>query len=130
MPPVAYAALIVALVSAFGGWKFHSWYDAAERAEYERGQAMALKGAADAIAKIDVRAVTISRQLETEIVEKPVYRDCRVPASGMLLVHRAYGGTESDAGKDGVPASGSPSSGGDIPRTGDVRVDGTGDTIP
>ena len=91
MPPVAYAALIVALVSAFGGWKFHSWYDAAERAEYERGQAMALKGAADAIAKIDVRAVTISRQLETEIVEKPVYRDGRVPASGMLLVHREIG---------------------------------------
>lgn len=52
----------------------------------------ARQGAADEIAKIKPRNVTIRQEVEREIVENVVYRDCRVPAGGVQLVNEAATG--------------------------------------
>jgi hypothetical protein len=51
------------------------------------------EAAAKAIARIEVKNVTIRQRLETEIREKPVYRDCRMDADGLRLVNEAITGT-------------------------------------
>lgn len=58
------------------------------RAAYEAGQ----KGAAEEIAKIRPRNVTIRQEVEREIRTDIVYRDCRVPAGGVQLANEALTG--------------------------------------
>lgn len=49
----------------------------------------AQQGAADAIAKINVKNVTINRKLETEVRDKLVFRDCRSGDVGVRLYNSA-----------------------------------------
>ena len=50
---------------------------------------------AQQIAAIEVKHVTVRQQLETEIREKPVYRDCVASDRVLDLVNQAITGAES-----------------------------------
>ncbi len=67
---------------------------------YESGQ----RGAAEAIAKLKPRNVTIRQELEREIRTNTVYRDCRVPPDGVRLVNDAITGRAQPAGAGQLPA--------------------------
>lgn len=60
---------------------------------------------AQQIAAIEVKHVTVRQQLETEIREKPVYRDCVADDRVLQLVNEAIAGTES-AGSGVVSGTG------------------------
>ena len=49
----------------------------------------AIAGAADAIAKIEVRNVTIRQKAETVTRDVPVYRECRHDGDGLRLLNEA-----------------------------------------
>lgn len=53
---------------------------------------------AQAIAAIEVKHVTVRQQLETEIREKPVYRDCVADDRVLELVNQAITGAEPAGG--------------------------------
>jgi len=63
----------------------------------------AQQGAADAIAKLKPRNVTIRQELEREIQTNTVYRECRVPASGVRLANEALTGRPEPAGGGELP---------------------------
>lgn len=72
---------------------------------------LAQQGAAEAIAAIEVKNVTIRQKLETRIVDNPVYRDC-VADDGMLkLTNEAI--TGQPTGDSIVPGTG-PNDGKDL----------------
>ncbi len=49
----------------------------------------AARGAAEAIAKIEVKNVTIKQEIQREILTNTVYRDCQHNDVGMQLVNEA-----------------------------------------
>lgn len=49
----------------------------------------AQKAAAEAIAKLEVKHVTYKQQIEREVREVPVYRDCRHSDDGMRAINAA-----------------------------------------
>jgi hypothetical protein len=63
----------------------------------------AMQGAAEAIAQIEVKNVTIRQKAETITREVPVYRDCRHDPDGLQLVNEALTGKPAGTGK--LPAS-------------------------
>lgn len=65
----------------------------------------AQRGAAEAIAKIEIKQTTIRQQLEREIHEKPVYRDCLHDAGSLQRINAAITGREPE-----------PPGGGQLPR--------------
>lgn len=71
-------------------------------------RAAAIAGAAEEIAKIQIRHNTIKQELEKQIVEKPVYRDCVVDERGMQLINSAL-----TAGASAVPVGNGNVSGAD-----------------
>lgn len=90
---------------AGAGWKgYHLGEEhviaaqAKEQADIKKGQDEALQAAATAIAKIDVRNVTIRQKAESIIREVPVYRDCVQPADGLQLVNEALAPPDAGAG--------------------------------
>lgn len=68
----------------------------------------AQSAAADAIAKIEVKRVTITQPLQTEIREKPVYRDCAATPDGLRLVNEALTGEAAPAGGGQLPGAAAP----------------------
>jgi len=107
-----YAAILIAgLLGGFtGAWKVQDWRHGAEQnaqAREERAREETLKAAqqaaAEAIAKIEVKNVTINRKLETEVREKPVFRDCRSGSDSMRLFNSAIAGSEPAGGRE-LPA--------------------------
>lgn len=64
----------------------------------------AQQGAAQAIARIEVKNVTINRKLETVVRENPVFRDCRSGADSMRLFNSGIPGYTEPAGGGIVPA--------------------------
>ena len=52
---------------------------------------------ADQISKIEVKHVTVRQQLETQILEKPVYRDCVADDRVFELTNSAIVGTDAPA---------------------------------
>jgi hypothetical protein len=68
----------------------------------------AASAAADAIAKMKVRHVTVRTEMEREIREVPVYRDCRHTPDGLQRINEALANTGAASAAGGVvPASGS-----------------------
>jgi hypothetical protein len=65
-----------------------------------------LQAAAEQIAKIEVKNVTIRQRLETEIREKPVYRDCFADQRVLDTVNEAITGN-SATGSGELPEAGS-----------------------
>jgi hypothetical protein len=67
------------------------------------------QGAAKAIAKIEVKNVTINRQLETTVRDNPVFRDCRSGDDSVRLYNSAIPGYAEPASGGVVPAAVAPS---------------------
>ena len=108
MPTLQLQLIALALsisLSAFGGWKVHSWYDASEREQYELGQAAALQATATEIAKIEIKNVTIKQQLRTEFHDHPVAMDCGLSDDGLRLVAAAFGEQPAGAVDYKLPAA-------------------------
>lgn len=70
------------------------------------------QAAAEAIAKIEVKNVTIRQRLETEIREKPVYRDCIADERVLGTVNEAITGNLT-TGSGELPTAG-PNDGTDV----------------
>ena len=105
---IALVAVIASgLGSGYAGWTFSRDYYAAKAAEnkelIERAAQASREAAATAISGIEVKNVRITQKLETEIREKPVYRDCVADDSVFALTNEAITGQES--GDPGVPAA-------------------------
>jgi hypothetical protein len=62
----------------------------AEKVRRETVEAAQL-GAAKAIAKLEIKNVTIRQAIQREIVEKPVFRDCRSGDAAVRLLNAAAG---------------------------------------
>jgi hypothetical protein len=87
------------------------------------------KTAAEAISGIEIKHVTLKQQLDTEIREKPVYRDCRATADGLRFINAALTGEDSGPSGDiRLPASPAPD-GPDL-RSDGAEADGSGDPVP
>jgi hypothetical protein len=63
---------------------------------------------ADAISKIKITNKTIHARVEREIYEKPVYRECRHDAGGVLGVNEALAGQTEPAADRKLPPANAP----------------------
>lgn len=105
---IALVAVIASgLGSGYAGWTFSRDYYAAKAVEnkelIERAAQASREAAAEVISGIEVKNVRITQKLETEIREKPVYRDCVADDGVFALTNEAITGQES--GDPGVPAA-------------------------
>lgn len=96
------AGLLFAGIVAGSSWKAYELGQAsiiASQAEAEKARQetrdLAMQSAASAIAAIEVKNVTVRQQLEREIVEKPVFRECAADDRVFDLVNEAITGTVS-----------------------------------
>ena len=72
-------------------------------------RAAAQSGAADAIAALKPVNKTIVQKTQREITENVVYRDCKLPASGVRLANEAITGKPAEpAGGEQLPGAGAP----------------------
>jgi len=94
MNPWLIAAFLAAILGAgAGGFKLGTDHEVASQAKIDKaikeaGEA-AGKAAADQIALIKPRNVTIQQTLQKEIYEKPVYRDCVNTTIGLQSINAA-----------------------------------------
>jgi hypothetical protein len=65
----------------------------------------ALAATADAIAKMEIKYVTVRQKAETVVREVPVYRDCTHSDDGLRLVNEAL---REPAGSGELPPAGPP----------------------
>lgn len=111
---LAIAAAILASIAA--GWKLRDWQAdaeagamasaelAAQRQIEQFAHAVSARTEA-AIQNIRVENRTIYQRTQREITEKPVYRDCVLPADGVHLINAARAGSAGQS--DGaVPTAG------------------------
>lgn len=105
--PYLIAALIL-LGAGFGaGWEVNGWRYEAERAAEMRGAREALNLTAKELAKIDVKQVTIRQKVQTNVIEKTVYRECRHDPDTYRLLNDAITGKSTDAAGSGrMPRTG------------------------
>lgn len=112
-----YLGILIAglLAGSTGAWQIQNWRHGAEQnAQAREDQARretreaAMQAAAEAIARIEVKNVTINRKLETEVREKPVFRDCRSGPDGMRLYNSAIPGYAEPSGGGIVPPTNAP----------------------
>jgi predicted nucleic acid-binding protein len=66
----------------------------------------AASAAANAIARMKVRNVTVRQELEREVREVPVYRDCRHSPDGLRHINEALAGGTVAPDSSVVPGSG------------------------
>lgn len=106
MNPTLLIAAALAFAVATGGAYIKGRGDGGAIARAEQSEllevvrtarAEAQRGAADAIAAIEVKHTTIRQTLEKEIHEKPIYRDCRHDAGSLQLINAALTGRAADA---------------------------------
>lgn len=108
--PWAIVVLVAASgTSLYGGYRWgHGAAEDQQLAAVARDQALFGKvqeSVAQAIAGMTVKNVTVRQEVQREIVEKPVYRDCRHDARVMQLINAALTGSVP-AGASTVPGSG------------------------
>lgn len=103
MIPYGYAAVAISVALLTGGAYVKGRSDGSAIARAEQAEVLELarkvkddaqRGAAEAIAQIEIKHVTVRQLLEKEIHEKTVYRDCRHDADGLRLVNAALTGRE------------------------------------
>lgn len=93
--PLLIAAIAIAAASGWAGWQACSDHRDALALAEAQGKAQALEATAQAIARIEVKNVTIRQQAETIVREKTVYQDCRnTPEMVQLLNAAAKGGAQ------------------------------------
>lgn len=118
MNPWAILGVVLAVIATAGGAYLKGGADArnaceAEAARDERvaqqATASAAAAAASAISSIGVQHVRVTQQLEREVREVPVYRECRATAAGLRDINAALTGAEPEpAGGVAVSAASAP----------------------
>lgn len=112
MNPYVLLAVFLFYVGSVGGAYFFGRSDGGElekakAAEIQEVVNAAKEGmisaAAKAISEIEVKHVTIRQQLEKEVVEKPVYRECRHTPDGLRYLNQALTNSDEPAPSDLVP---------------------------
>jgi hypothetical protein len=113
--PWALLGAVLALVGAIGGAYVKGRGDGraveiAQRVTLEEvaqtAREASQQAAAEQIAKIEVKNVTIKQQLETQIREKPVYRNCVADQRVLDTVNEAITGNPAVDSSE-LPATGS-----------------------
>lgn len=104
------AALVAVLSAGYGGFRLGVDHEVAARTREDQHVAKAVEAANDAaalaISKIRVRHSQITNEVQREIIEKTVYRDCRHSPDGLRLVNQALsGGGAIPAGGGKLPAA-------------------------
>jgi multidrug efflux pump subunit AcrA (membrane-fusion protein) len=98
-PWLLLAALSITLAAFGGGYLKGSADSEAKQAKQDlliQQTAMVMqRAAAEEIAKIKIKNTTIKQEIQREVLEKPVYRDCRHDPSGVRLINSALDGTKS-----------------------------------
>lgn len=113
--PYAYLAIALALVAVIGGAYLRGREDGAnaEIASQSRQndivavtRATAMRAAAEAIAQIPAKHTVQKNNLERQIIEKPVYRDCVADDDGLRIVNEGRAGAWTiPVGAVGLPAA-------------------------
>lgn len=94
--------LWVASIAAAGWWAYGAGKDSelATQAREDRTAAIATESAASAAAaainRIEVKHVTVRQQLEREVIDRPVYRDCRSGPDAVSLFNSTIPGTVAE----------------------------------
>lgn len=86
---IGIALLAVGLI---GGWTANGWRYKAERNTAAEAERAALSAVAEELAKLEVKHVTIRQEVQREVIEKPVYRDCKHDSDGLRLINEAITG--------------------------------------
>lgn len=90
-----YIAAAIAVISFGAGWTTNGWrYEANEKASYEAAIEKANKASSaleTAISELEKNKFIVQREVRHEI-EKPVYHDCLLPASGLQLYNDSVSG--------------------------------------
>jgi hypothetical protein len=107
-----------ALLLGVGLWGASCWYafnigkdvETAAQVREERAAQVsrdaALRATAEAISRIKVEHRTIQNEVQREILEKPVYRDCRHDADSLRRINSAIiGGSSEPVGGGGLPGT-------------------------
>lgn len=92
MGQVQIVALIALSSFVFGvasGWKVHSWKNASDHEMQIATFNEAMDMAAKELAKIEVKNVTIKQEVQTKVIERTYYRDCKHEPDVMLDINRA-----------------------------------------
>ncbi len=71
-------------------------------------RAAAQQGAADAIAKIEIKNITVNRKLETLVRENRVFADCRSGPSSVHLYNSSIPGYSEPPGGKQLPSTPAP----------------------
>ncbi|WP_374680440.1 hypothetical protein [Hydrocarboniphaga effusa] len=106
---VGICALWAASLCGVGFFSYGAGQDdvKAEQAEIDKAIAdtreAAQQGAAAAISAIEIKHTTIRQRVETQIREKPVYRDCRHEPGVLLDINEAITGRREPAGGSELP---------------------------
>ena len=103
----------VASIAAAGWWAYGAGQDSelATKAREDRTAAIATESAASAAAaainRIEVKHVTVRQQLEREVIDRPVYRDCRSGPDAVGLFNSAIPASAAEPGPGGgeLPAT-------------------------
>jgi hypothetical protein len=104
-------ALLAVVLAAYGGYRTGSTFkqsewDAAVLGK-QKGEAAALKAAAEAIAKIEVKSEQLIQPVRVEIRTNTVYRDCKHSDDSLRNLNALIGGTEP-TGSGVVPSANAP----------------------
>lgn len=112
------AVYLLALLALLGGggyagWTARDWKAAADERKEQRAVALvtqaraeAAAGAADAIAKLEPKLVTLKERVTREVIEKPVYRECVHSPDGLRDINAALTAQPGNPFADrGVPVS-------------------------
>jgi hypothetical protein len=105
-PYALLGAGILAVSLAVGGFTFGVKYQRGQEARAEqliaRVRDEAQRGAAEAIAQIKINNTTIRQQLETQVRENTVYRDCKLDPDSFRLLNDALSGAPGQPAGGGV----------------------------
>jgi hypothetical protein len=82
-------AAVIAVTSFGAGWRVNSWKHDAEYAAQMEGANKALEATAKELAKLEVKQVTIKQEVQTHVIEKPVYRECQHDDDTFRLLNEA-----------------------------------------
>lgn len=103
-------AVIVATGSAYikgrsDGEALEEGRQAVEAVKLKQVEDAAQRGAAEAIAKIEVQNVTVRQQLQTKVQERIVYRDCRHDDDSLRVLNEAITGKSQPASDSKLPGT-------------------------
>lgn len=112
-PYLPLAALVALILVGAGGFFYGGHVREAEMVakqakadEIRRNTiADAREGAAQAIAAIDIKQVTIRQRVETEVRENVVYRECVNSDAGLRLINEALTGKAQPVGGSELPGT-------------------------